>query len=106
MPDHIHILIRKHKHQAEEMMQALKDASRGQLATSGHRTPDHPVWTSGTGWKVFLDEPDDVRRTIGYIERNPLPLGLPVQRWSFVKQYDNWPQHKRTKSLNRKRSSA
>jgi REP element-mobilizing transposase RayT len=94
MPDHVHILIRKHKHRAEEMMQALKDASRLRLIGAGHRHVDHPVWTSGTGWKVFLDTPEDVRRTICYIERNPLPLRLPVQRWSFVRPYDNWPQHK------------
>jgi hypothetical protein len=40
---------------------------------------------------VHLETPDDIRRTIRYIERNPLPLGLPVQRWPFVRQYDGWP---------------
>jgi REP element-mobilizing transposase RayT len=91
MPDHIHLLIRKHKHRAEEMTGAFKEASRVRLWAAGHRAKGHPTWTSGYGWKVFLDHPDEVRRTITYIERNPLPLGLAAQRWPFVKTYDGWP---------------
>ncbi|HKI31454.1 MAG TPA: transposase [Gemmataceae bacterium] len=93
MPDHVHILIRKHKHQAEEMIEALKEASRQHLITVGQRSPTHPVWAGGGGWKVFLDHPDEVRRTIGYIEKNPDPLALPRQCWPFVKVYDGWPLH-------------
>jgi REP element-mobilizing transposase RayT len=92
MPDHVHILIRKHKHLAEDMMDAFKGASRDRL-TEGHlRTTDHPTWGGG-GWKVFLDHPDEVRRVIPYIEKNPLPLKLPKQNWSFVTEYDGWPLH-------------
>src|SRR5437016_1419391 len=93
MPDHVHILIRKHKHQAEEMMETLKEASRIRLCATGHRTAIHPTWTDGIGWKVFLEHPDEIRRTIPYIERNPLPLGLPQQHWPFVTVYDGWPLH-------------
>jgi hypothetical protein len=93
MPDHVHLLIRKHKHQAEDMMGALQEASRYRLYDAGHRPDDHPVWTSGAGWKVFLDHPEEVRRTVGYVERNPAPLGLPPQRWAFVRPYDGWPLH-------------
>jgi len=92
MPDHVHILIRKHKHQAEEMMERLKEASRRRLRSTNHRPPEHPTWTSG-GWKVFLDHPEEIRRTIPYIEKNPIPLRLPVQKWPFVKPYDGWPLH-------------
>lgn len=93
MPDHVHILIRKHKFDAEEIMEALREASRERLIAAGLRGDDHPVWAAGSGWKVFLDHPDDVRRTVGYIERNPGPLGLPRQAWPFVKAYDGWPLH-------------
>jgi REP element-mobilizing transposase RayT len=93
MPDHVHLLIRKHKHQAEEMIACLKDASRERLRRVNLRQPDHPVWGMGHGWKVFLDHPDDIRRTIVYIEKNPLPLRLPRQSWPFVKEYDGWPLH-------------
>jgi REP-associated tyrosine transposase len=93
MPDHVHILIRKHRQLAEEMMEWLKEESRNRLCTRGHGPGDHPIWSSGHGWIVFLDHPDEVRRTIGYIERNPEPLGLPIQRWPFVQPYDGWPLH-------------
>ena len=49
---------------------------------------DRPVW-GGHGWKVFLDEPADIWRTIGYVEHNPR---IP-QLWPFVTPYDNWPLH-------------
>jgi hypothetical protein len=42
---------------------------------------------------VFLDHPDDVERTIPYIEGNPDAIRLPCQRWPFVKRYDRWPLH-------------
>lgn len=93
MPDHVHLLIRKHKDQAEQMIEHFQDESRLRLRIAGLRTPDHPVW-GGHGWKVFLDTPEEIRRTIGYIEDNPLKIGAPVQRWDFVKVYDGWPFHK------------
>jgi REP element-mobilizing transposase RayT len=92
MPDHVHALVRKHKHKAEEMIENLQEASRSRLRSSGLRPADHPVW-GGPGWKVFLDHPEEVRRTIGYIEQNPAKWRLPRQQWPFVIQYDGWPLH-------------
>jgi len=92
MPDHVHLLIRKHKHKAEEMIQEFQHLSRLRLRNSGVVGPDHPVW-GGPGWKVFLDHPDAVRRTIRYIEENPVKWRLPRQQWTFVKPYDGWPLH-------------
>ena len=92
MPDHVHILIRKHKHQAEEMIENLQESSRLRLSSVGLRTLDHPVWTQGGG-KVFLDHPRAVRETIGYVERNPVKRRLPPQQWTFVRPYDGWPLH-------------
>ncbi len=68
MPDHVHILVRKHKHLAEQMIDNLKSSSRLRLSASSIRTRNHPTWTGGRGWKVFLDHPDEIRRTIPYIE--------------------------------------
>ena len=92
MPDHAHLLIRKHKHTAEEMIENFQQASRDLLIEAGVREAGHPVWTHG-GWKVFLDHPDEIRRTIPYVERNPEKEGLPRQDWPFVKEYDGWPLH-------------
>jgi hypothetical protein len=93
MPDHVHILIRKHKHGAEEMIVFLQNAGRWALIESHLWPSDHPVWTAGGGWKVFLDHPDEVERTIPYIEQNPEKIRLPRQRWPFVIPYDRWPLH-------------
>ena len=43
MPDHVHALVRKHKHKAEQMIEILQDSSRWRLRESGFRQPDHPV---------------------------------------------------------------
>ena len=92
MPDHIHIIIRKHKHQAEQMLEILQECSRLRLRNAGVRSSDHPVW-GGPGWKVFLDTPNAIRRTIRYIEENPPQWQMPRQQWSFVTPYDGWPLH-------------
>lgn len=92
MPDHVHLIIRKHKDVAEEMIATLQKHSCQALGASGFGGDGHPIWTRG-GWKVFLDEPDDIRRTIPYVENNPVAEGLPRQNWDFVKEYDGWPLH-------------
>jgi REP element-mobilizing transposase RayT len=93
MPDHVHIVIRKHKDTAEEMAEKLMQASKARLIEAKRREPDHPIWVGGTPWSDFLDHPTEVRRVIGYVERNPTKIGLPAQKWSFAKPYDNWPLH-------------
>lgn len=92
MPDHVHLLIRKHRDKAEDMIEKIQHTSRSRLSALRLRNPDHPCWTRG-GWKVFLEHPDDIRRTIGYIENNPLKMKLPAQQYDWVKPYDNWPLH-------------
>jgi REP element-mobilizing transposase RayT len=92
MPDHIHLLIRKHKHQAEDMIENFQSTSREFLQQAGLRSWDHPVW-GGPGWKVFLDHPAEIRRIIRYIEDNPIKWRLPSQHWPFVLKYDGWPLH-------------
>jgi REP element-mobilizing transposase RayT len=88
MPDHIHILIRKHKHRAEAMIEHLQHNSRLRLLALKLRASDHPTW-GGPGYKVFLDHPDELHRTIRYIDDNPIKMRLPCQQWNFVKPYDN-----------------
>jgi hypothetical protein len=75
------------------MMEQMKDASAGAVRAAGQFPTDHPVWTAHGGWSVFLDHPNEVSRTIAYIERNPDSYGLPRQSYSFVQPYDGWPLH-------------
>ncbi|HEV2973161.1 MAG TPA: hypothetical protein VGY55_24555 [Pirellulales bacterium] len=94
MPDHVHLVIRKHRHRGEDMIGNLQSASRLRLSTHGALPNDHPVWTLG-GCKRFLGTPDHVRTAIRYVENNPIKIGMPAQNWPFVMPYDNWPFHKR-----------
>jgi REP element-mobilizing transposase RayT len=95
MPDHVHLIIRKHRHLAEEMIRNLQRDSHLLLRQEGFFDLDHPIW-GGQGWKVFLDQPNDVWRTIDYVWENPLKIKLPPQEWEFVTPYNNWPFHKRS----------
>jgi len=91
MPDHVHLVIRKHRDKAEVMIEHFQLASRqAVLALSQSRFfAEHPIW-GGPGWKVFLDSRDDIERTINYVEQNPVKMGQPIQQWEFVKLYDGW----------------
>lgn len=100
MPDHVHVLIRKHRDRAETMIANLQSGSRQKLIAAGRRAPTHPVW-AGPGWKVFLYTPEAFVRVIDYIRQNPLKAGLPPQQWGFVKDYDGWMPGQYQASANR-----
>ncbi len=89
MPDHIHVLSRKHRDHAETMIENLQRASREEMIQVGRRASTHPVW-GGPGWKVFLHTQQDFIREINYIQQNPIKANRPSQTWSFVKDYDGW----------------
>jgi len=89
MPDHVHVLIRKHRHLAEDMIENLQNESRDALIKASCRKAVHPVWARH-GWKVYLDSRDEIERTIRYIRANPLKAGRPEQTWPFVVAYDGW----------------
>ena len=91
MPDHVHLVIRKHRDRAEQMIEILQESTRLRLSTSGVVPTGHPVWTQG-GWKRFLDAPEAVRSVARYVENNPVKSGLPPQHWPFVLPYDGWPR--------------
>jgi REP element-mobilizing transposase RayT len=85
MPDHVHLLIRKHRDAPEKIIYELQEASRTAVLERTARPATHPVW-GGPGWKVYLDTVDDMWRVVRYVERNPR---LP-QSWELVKPYDGW----------------
>jgi REP element-mobilizing transposase RayT len=89
MPDHVHILIRKHRDKAEEMIGYLQDESWKQLTESRKWPSGHPIW-GVPGWKVFLNSCADIERTIRYIRENPIKAKLPEQIFDFVQEYDGW----------------
>lgn len=89
MPDHIHLVMRRHADKAEGMIEQFQTASRLFLIDVGLRRPEHPVW-GGEGWKRFLNTREDIERVIRYVRENPLKARRPEQRWPFVRPYDGW----------------
>lgn len=89
MPDHVHMLIRRHRDKAETMLEHLQAKSRATLIDANLRGPTHPVW-GGPGWKVFLDRAERMEQVVQYIRNNPIKIGLPEQYWNFVTKYDGW----------------
>lgn len=84
MPDHVHIVLRQHRHRVDEMIAKLQSSSR--LRLSAHLPENHPVWTTG-GYNRFILTPQQMRNTIEYIYNNPLKEGLPPQPWDFIQPY-------------------
>jgi REP-associated tyrosine transposase len=89
MPDHVHVLIRRHSDDSETMIELLQDASGNALVDAGRRPVGHPVW-GGRGWSVYLETREDIERTNPYNKDNPQKAGLPDQHWPFVTPYDGW----------------
>jgi len=96
LTNHIHLLIRRHRLKAEEMLGILKRDIRDHLRASGSVPADHPVF-SADHRVFFKSDPQAVRNCIGYIRRNFRKHGLPVQEYPFVTPYNDWPFHNRLK---------
>jgi REP element-mobilizing transposase RayT len=89
MPDHVHLLIRRHRDWAETMIEAFQQTTRQALIDADRRAATHPVW-GGPGWKVFLNTPEDIERVVKYIRDNPVKAGRRPQSWPFVEPYNGW----------------
>ena len=90
MPDHVHILIRRHRDRAEEMIEQFQNQTRTALIEAGKRSHVQPVWTDGPGWKTFVNSQWQFWSEIKYIEMNPKKAGRAGQNWEFVQPYDGW----------------
>jgi REP element-mobilizing transposase RayT len=92
LPNHVHLVTRRHRLDVEQLVLRLKSAATLQLVQEGI----HPFqeWKPADAappkcfakgqWKVFLDSQDDIERSIRYVENNPIKDGLPPQRWPFA----------------------
>ncbi len=92
--NHAHLVIRRHRDDAQTMWDEFAHASKMVLQTFPEIESDHPVW-SDRPYKVFCYDPDGVRGRITYVENNPGKEGLEPQRYDFVKLYDGWPHRKK-----------
>jgi REP element-mobilizing transposase RayT len=95
MPDHVPLVVGRHRSDVEYAAGFLKRAATRRLnderihplqgcRQANGRTPS--PWVVG-GWFVYLNSPADVRARIRYVTDNPLKARLPPQRWEFVRAY-------------------
>jgi REP element-mobilizing transposase RayT len=92
LPDHLHLVVARHRLAYEHLTIALKGAATRRLNEEGiHPLTEHqgskrrpPKCFARGQWVVFLNTDEDVWRAIAYVEMNPLKEGKPLQRWAFV----------------------
>jgi REP element-mobilizing transposase RayT len=95
LPDHVHLVLVRGPHRAEDWVGFFKRAASRALrdeglhpfaaeADDGDRVPS--VWADG-GWKVYLHDAAEIRRAVEYVEQNPVRAGFKPQTWSFVTPY-------------------
>lgn len=94
LPDHVHLVIHRHKNRdIETIVSHLKArASLGLIAENLHpfqngingRGNRPSIWAESF-WSVYLDDVGDITRAIAYVENNPVKEKLPPQLWSFVR---------------------
>jgi REP element-mobilizing transposase RayT len=95
LPQHVHLVLGRHRLSVEQVVNRLKGAATRQLvqeqihplaARQGAKRRPPKAFARGQ-WKVFLDTAEDVERSIHYVEGNPLRESLPAQRWGVVTPY-------------------
>ncbi len=101
LPEHVHMVIGRHRYDVERVVGLLKGQATKTLLAAGlhpftpvrrtsapinayHRPLPSP-WARKC-WKVFLYDGIDVAMATQYVVNNPMKEGLPRQRWSFVQQ--------------------
>jgi REP element-mobilizing transposase RayT len=83
--DHTHLILKRHDRRIEAIARHLK--SKATMALSrANRHPlggKHSPWSEGE-WSVFINDLEQLRAAIQYVERHPEKEGLPRQNWAFV----------------------
>jgi REP element-mobilizing transposase RayT len=95
LPEHVHLVIGRHRYEVERIANLLKGEATKELrrrnldpmsvyARAGKR-PRSP-WARGA-WKVFLDTEEAIENAIYYVDENPSKEGKRRQQWSFIEPF-------------------
>ena len=96
LPEHVHMVIARQRYRVEHIVNPLKGASTTQIINQQlHPLAAYPsdrgrmpkMWARGQ-WKVFLSSEADIRRSIRYVENNPVAEGKQPRRWRFVQPFE------------------
>jgi len=96
LPDHVHAVFRRHRHRYERVIGGLKAVAGNRVRRHWGTEPDassrtrlnrrketRPVWARGY-WIRYLNTDTHIASAVRYVQRNPVRMGLPAQRWSFL----------------------
>lgn len=96
LPDHVHLVVEPGDKSFERMVAHLKGRATQQLRAEkihpfgrfavGEKSPPSP-WAEGM-WKVYCFDLEHARSAIRYVRENPLKEGKPIQRWSFMTEWN------------------
>lgn len=87
MPEHVHLVVKRHAPTPEKIVARCRARSSQRLHEAGLWPAVRPIWSKGK-WAVKLNTPQEVQQRIQYVRRNPVAAGLPPQKWSFVAAFD------------------
>src|SRR5262245_32264185 len=87
LPDHVHVVIGRHPRNIRKIVGHLKARATRLLRVREKWQVQRPVWGEH-GWNVFLHDAESVEHAIQYVTDNPLKEGKPLQRWSFVREFN------------------
>jgi REP element-mobilizing transposase RayT len=92
--DHAHLVMARHERQITVIAGHLKAAAtRALTEANAHPLNGHvgkrgglpTPWSEGC-WKVYIDESDQLRSAIAYVQRHPIKEGMKAQDWDFVEK--------------------
>jgi len=90
MPDHVHLVVLRDGRPIEQIVRHLKGRATRRLNAEHLTTASPSPWAKKTGWVVYLNTPQDVRRAMRYVDDNPVREGFKPQRWRFVTAFDEY----------------
>lgn len=90
--DHSHMVVSRHERTIERIAGHMKSKASMSLRSAGcHPLAAHingdtiPTPWSGGCWSVFINDVEQLRAAIDYVNRHPMKEGLPAQSWPFVR---------------------
>ena len=89
LPNHVHILVRRHALQGHRIHDLLKQHAAEAVRHNANLSAEHPVFSAGRGTQ-YKFTPAEVYSCARYIANNFAKHKLPYERYEFVKEYDGW----------------
>ncbi|HEX4796285.1 MAG TPA: transposase [Humisphaera sp.] len=92
LPDHVHLVLRRHRYSMQEVVNLLKGNATAMLREEGihplapYADKNKPLpspWSHGH-WMVYIDNESYLRAAVKYVNDNPMKEGKRKQNWKLV----------------------